>query len=277
MRRSREVTATRVAGLTGVLAAAMLILSAAAPAPAATASTPTPPQLVTHVPVARGCFVVAPWLAGVKVFLVQRALHVRGHRERYDAATATAVRRWQAEQGLPVTGRVDRAAWRALHPGRRFCVDRYTAQPALSLDATPKARRRAMTQFARAQVGRRYIWGGAGPIGYDCSGLALQAMHAAGLSIPAITTADHQHSAFPSGAVLYHSAGLRRFAFAQRRSGDLIFWSTPGAPAGSIEHVAIYLGHGRIVEAVRPRIRVSSVWSHSDLLRKPRVVRPFPG
>jgi cell wall-associated NlpC family hydrolase len=245
--------------------------------PSAPAATSEPPQVVTHVPVARGCFVVAPWLAGVKVYLVQRALHLRGHRERYDTTTQAAVERFQNAHGLAVTGRVDRVTWRALHTGRRYCIDRYTAQPTLALDATSTARRRALVDFARAQVGRRYIWGGAGPIGYDCSGLALQAMHAAGLSIPAITTADHQHSAFPSGAVIDYSAGLHHVPFSRRRSGDLVFWSSPGAPAGSIEHLAVYLGHGRIVEAVRPRIRISSVWSHPDLIRKPRVVRPFPG
>jgi cell wall-associated NlpC family hydrolase len=274
MHRSGRVSPITVMRVVIVVAAGMLLLSVA---PAAPAATPSSPHIVTHVPVARGCFVVAPWLAGVKVYLVQRALQLRGHRERYDAATQAAVERFQSRHALPATGRVDRATWQALQPGRPFCIDRFTAQPSLALDATSTARRRAMTNFAKAQVGRRYIWGGAGPVGYDCSGLALQSMHAAGLSIPAITTADHQHSAFPSGAVLYHSAGLHRVDFAQRRSGDLIFWSTPGAPAGSIEHVAIYLGHGRMVEAVRPRIRVSSVWSHTDLIRKPWVVRPFPG
>jgi len=234
------------------------------------------PTLVTQVPVARGCFVVAPWLAGVKVFLVQRALGLVGHRERYDTATQAAVRAYQSAHGLRVTGRVNRVTWNALHTGHRFCIDRYTAQPSLPLDATMSVRRRAMVRYAKAQVGRRYIWGGAGPLGFDCSGLALQSAHAAGLSIPAITTADHQRSDFPSGSVLFVHAGLERVPFAQRQRGDLVFWAWPGASMDAVEHVAIYLGHDRIVEAVRPRIRFSSVWSHPDLVRKARVVRPFP-
>jgi cell wall-associated NlpC family hydrolase len=232
------------------------------------------PSVVTHVPVANGCFVVAPWLAGVKVFLVQRALGLRGHRDRYDAATVAAVRQFQTDHGLAQTGRVNRRTWHALGTGRRFCIDRYTAQPTLPLTASAAQRRHALLAFARAQVGRRYIWGGAGPIGYDCSGLALQSMHAAGLSIPAITTADHQHSAFPSGQVLLDSAGLPHARFSHRRPGDLIFWAWPGTR--TVEHVALYLGHGRVVEAVRPRIRVASVFGHTDLRRLNRVVRPFP-
>jgi cell wall-associated NlpC family hydrolase len=241
---------------------------------AAAAPADAPPSLVTHVPVADGCFVVAPWLAGVKVFLVQRALGLRGHRDRYDAATVTAVRQFQADHGLRQTGRVNRRTWRALDTGHRFCIDRYTAQPSLPLAAGAARRRQALLSYARSQVGRRYIWGGAGPIGFDCSGLALQAMHAAGLSIPAITTADHQHSAFPSGQVLLDSAGLRHARFSQRRPGDLVFWAWPGTR--TVEHVAIYLGHGRVLEAVRPRIRVASVFGHTDLHRLNRVVRPFP-
>jgi hypothetical protein len=258
--------------------AALLALTvlAATPEAAASVSAAPGPSVVTHVPVARGCFVVAPWLAGVKVYLVQRALGLHGHRERYDAATRAAVGAFQATHGLPVTRRVDRTTWQALHTGRRFCIDRYTPQPTLPIDATSAQRRRSLLRFARAQVGRRYIWGGAGPIGYDCSGLALQAMHAAGLSIPAITTADHQHSDFPSGAVIFAHAGLHRVRFALRRPGDLVFWAAPGSAPGSIEHVAVYVGHDRVVEAVRPRIRVASVWSHPDLVRKGRVVRPFP-
>jgi len=267
---------TRIGG--GALALALLLAGSAAadasrrPGPAVAA-----PTIVTHVPVARGCFVVAPWLAGVKVYLVQRALGLHGHRERYDAATQSAVTRFQAAHGLRATGRVNRSTWQALGPGRRFCIDRYTAQPALPIGAPASARRAALVGYAKAQVGRHYIWGGAGPIGFDCSGLALQAMHAGGLSVPAITTADHQHSAFPSGAVIFARAGLPHAWFAHRRPGDLIFWSVPGSASGSIEHVAVYLGHDRIVEAVRPTVRITSVWAHPDLVRKARVVRPFGG
>jgi cell wall-associated NlpC family hydrolase len=270
---SGPVLGRLVLAVLAVLVLAVLVAPGRGDAAAAPADAP--PSLVTHVPVANGCFVVAPWLAGVKVFLVQRALGLRGHRDRYDAATQTAVRRFQAHHGLRQTGRVDRRTWRALDTGHRFCIDRYTAQPSLPLTATAAQRRQSLLDFARAQVGRRYIWGGAGPIGYDCSGLALQSMHAAGLSIPAITTADHQHSAFPSGQVLLDTAGLPHARFSHRRPGDLVFWTLAGTH--TVEHVAIYVGHGQVIEAVRPRVRLGSVSGHTDLNRVSRVVRPFRG
>jgi cell wall-associated NlpC family hydrolase len=152
---------------------------------------------------------------------------------------------------------------------RRFCMDRFTVQPVVKPRADRAHRVEAMIGWARDQVGARYIWGGAGPIGYDCSGLALQAMHAGGLVIPTVTTYLHQRQDFPTASQIYRS-GLTRVPFAERRRGDLVFWGYPG----SMAHMALYLGKDRILEAVRPRVHRTSVWSHSIPLR-PLVVRPF--
>ncbi|MFE7975725.1 C40 family peptidase [Streptomyces shenzhenensis] len=87
------------------------------------------------------------------------------------------------------------------------------------------------------QLGKPYSWGGNGPAGYDCSGLVQQAYQRAGISLPRVAAAQ-------SGAVTKISASsLRR--------GDLFFWSSSKRQSG-IEHVALYLGDGRHVEAPRP-------------------------
>jgi cell wall-associated NlpC family hydrolase len=150
-------------------------------------------------------------------------------------------------------------------------MDRFTVQPAVGLTASSSQRVAAMVRWAKRQLGVRYVWGGAGPIGYDCSGLALQAMHAGGLVLPTVTTYLHQRQDFPTASEIYRS-GLKRVPFAQRQRGDLVFWG----PSGSIEHMALYLGDDRILEAVRPVVRRTSVWSHS-LPIKAYVVRPFTG
>ena len=53
--------------------------------------------------------------------------------------------------------------------------------------------------------------------------------------------------------------------------GDLIFWGTHG---GSTEHLAIYIGNGKMIEAAPPRgtnsVHATSVYSSYDF-----VVRPF--
>ena len=37
--------------------------------------------------------------------------------------------------------------------------------------------------YAEQQLGKPYLWGGAGPDAYDCSGLVMQAYASAGISI----------------------------------------------------------------------------------------------
>ena len=95
----------------------------------------------------------------------------------------------------------------------------------------------AAVDYALAQLGKPYVWGGNGPDGYDCSGLVQQAYERAGIDLPRV--ADDQYAA----TTPISSADLRR--------GDLIFWSDSSRASG-IHHVAIYLGGGSYVEAPRP-------------------------
>jgi cell wall-associated NlpC family hydrolase len=92
--------------------------------------------------------------------------------------------------------------------------------------------------FALAQRGKPYRWGAEGPGAFDCSGLTWAAWRAAGVTIP--RTAAGQ------------LAGLPR-ARGRLRPGDLVIYRTNGP---SRRHVAMVVGHGRMVEA---RNRVTGV------------------
>lgn len=235
---------------------------------ASPSSRPASAVYVTRVRVPHGCLVVGAGITGVKVYLVQQALHLVGHRERYDADTSAAVREFQAAQRLPVTGLVNAATWRKLRTGYPFCVDRYTQQPLVGASATAGARIEAMIGYATGRQGVPYLWGGAGPIGFDCSGLVLHAMYAGGRVVPGLDTDRHVRADFRTTQYLYDSR-LTHVPFGQRRRGDLVFYGSP------ISHVAIYLGDGRIVEAVRPMIRVAALRA-DGLPVQPYVLRPFP-
>ena len=50
--------------------------------------------------------------------------------------------------------------------------------------ATPRRPSKALA-FARAQIGKPYVWGATGPGSYDCSGLTQAAWKAAGVDAPA--------------------------------------------------------------------------------------------
>ncbi|ROR35276.1 C40 family peptidase [Kitasatospora cineracea] len=90
------------------------------------------------------------------------------------------------------------------------------------------AGRRAV-DFALAQRGKPYLWGGTGPDAFDCSGLTSQAWRAAGVPIP--RTSQQQW------------AGLHHIALRDLRPGDLVIYH------GDAGHVALYLGGGAVVHA----------------------------
>jgi cell wall-associated NlpC family hydrolase len=80
--------------------------------------------------------------------------------------------------------------------------------------------------IARAQLGKPYRWGGAGPDAFDCSGLAAYAWAGAGVALP--------HS---SGA---QYASVPHVPLDAMRPGDLVF---------SRGHVGIYIGDARMIHA----------------------------
>jgi cell wall-associated NlpC family hydrolase len=90
----------------------------------------------------------------------------------------------------------------------------------------------AAVQFALAQVGDAYAYGGTGPSAWDCSGLTSGAWAAAGVSIPRTSQAQ-----------LY---GLPQVSPSAVQPGDIIVYY------GGASHVGIYIGNGQIVHASRP-------------------------
>ncbi|MFD7920849.1 C40 family peptidase [Streptomyces sp. NPDC059740] len=101
-------------------------------------------------------------------------------------------------------------------------------------------------QVAAAKKGSPYRWGGTGPRAFDCSGLTLYAFRHAGRSLP--RTAEQQYR---------HTAHVARAA---RRTGDLVFFHS----GGSVYHVGIYAGHGRIWHAPKTGavVRLERIWTH---------------
>lgn len=86
--------------------------------------------------------------------------------------------------------------------------------------------------FARAQIGKPYVWGAVGPGSYDCSGLTQAAWKAAGVTLPR-TTYDQVNA----GTTV---------PLSQARPGDLVFFYD------DVTHVGIYIGNGMMIHAPKP-------------------------
>jgi cell wall-associated NlpC family hydrolase len=127
------------------------------------------------------------------------------------------------------------------------------AQALLFSPATPGDR--AVT-FALEQLGKPYVWGGTGPGGYDCSGLAYRSwFEATGTYIPRVASAQ------------YHGAGPA-VPWSSLQAGDLVFWGTNPANWESVYHTAIYVGGSQIVEAAGKVVQLNTLgqWGGSSLM-----------
>ncbi|TDQ54391.1 C40 family peptidase [Actinorugispora endophytica] len=160
----------------------------------------------------------------------------------YDSVLSTAVELC-ASGGSSVDftdrAQLDAALYR-YNPSRDYVdhvlewIDAYTALPPATVGGGEGSDAgRAAAEWALAQVGKPYLWGGTGPNAFDCSGLTMRAWQAAGVDIPRVTT-DQVRTGTP--------VGLDELA-----PGDLLFYDTGSGPAPS--HVTMYVGGGQMVNA----------------------------
>jgi peptidoglycan DL-endopeptidase CwlO len=84
-------------------------------------------------------------------------------------------------------------------------------------------------QIAETQLGVPYVWGGASPAGFDCSGLTMWVYAQLGISLPHFT--GGQWTAGP------------HVPYDQLAPGDLVFFEP------TIGHVGIYIGGGSFIHA----------------------------
>ena len=129
-------------------------------------------------------------------------------------------------------------------------ADQATSQAAARALSGISGRAGIAIKYALKQIGDRYVFGSAGLLTWDCSGLTMRAYQAAGVSLPHSSAAQSRLGKQVSVKAL--------------KPGDLLFYGRP------VSHVGIYLGGGKMVHAPRSGSRVKITTSGS-LGRKPLV------
>ena len=97
-----------------------------------------------------------------------------------------------------------------------------------------------IANFALEQLGLDYVWGGASPSGFDCSGLVSYVYKNFGISVTRNASGQYRDN-----GVLVAREDLAL--------GDLVFFSKNGS---TITHVGIYIGDNEFVHASRPGVGV---------------------
>lgn len=101
--------------------------------------------------------------------------------------------------------------------------------------------------FAKAQLGKQYVFDGAGPNVWDCSGLMMGSYGAAGVYIGGHSV-RYQYN--------YLNGEGRLVSISSMKVGDILFYYSA---AEGMYHDAMYVGGGNMLEAPNPSARVRIV------------------
>ena len=150
----------------------------------------------------------------------------------YGDTTENAVKSYQYENKLEMTGKVDKDLYRKML-GKEL-PERFSLAGNISLI-------RRLIGLAVSLQGVPYVFGGTSPGGFDCSGFVQYVFNRSGLGLPRM--ADEQYYA------------TKRIQYP--REGDLVFFSTY---TSGVSHVGISLGGNRFIHASSSRgVTVSSL------------------
>ncbi len=114
----------------------------------------------------------------------------------------------------------------------------------------------AVVEEAKTFLGVPYVWGGTSPTGVDCSGFLQLVYKKFGIELPRVSNDQAR-------------AGQPVASMAEARPGDLIAWDNSSRNVG-VDHIAMYIGDGKMIEAPRTglNVRIVDVPSTPDVIRR---------
>ena len=191
-------------------------------------------------------------LNATKLTVNDKLVLVQAAQKKYAQNSAKAKAKLEAaEKILAKLKKSDRARLAALAAAEED-ADQASSKAYASSAGAISGRAGIAIKYALKQIGDRYVFGAAGVVTWDCSGLTMRAYQSAGVSLPHSSAAQSRYG--------------RSVSFKSIKAGDLLFYGRP------ISHVGIYLGGGKMVHAPRSGSRVKVVSNATTALgRKPLV------
>ncbi len=161
----------------------------------------------------------------------------------YGSTTVTAVKNFQKANGLSADGIAGTDTRKLLNSGKGISKSEYDKKQkegsssgnSSSHPSHNSSKVEKVISAAKAQLGKRYVWGANGPSTFDCSGLTVYAFRQAGISLG--------RTAYTQG----YNHG-KKISKSQLKRGDLVFFNTI-SDNDLCDHVGIYLGGNEFIHA----------------------------
>lgn len=167
---------------------------------------------------------------GIEVIELQNELKQLGYLEEgvtetYDLKTATAVKSFQTDYGIPVNGNVDSNTREEI----KHAVVKHE-----------------LIKKAPNYTGVPYVWGGETPSGFDCSGYVYYMFQQVGVDIGRQTSS----TLFEQGKAISKT---------QLQPGDLVFYGISESDPTQVTHVGFYMGNNNFISATSSK----GIWTYS--------------
>jgi peptidoglycan DL-endopeptidase CwlO len=246
------------------LPAGAAVRAAAGGAPQ-TASVPLLTESASTTALAAGADVLASApvsaSAQAKVTFEHAAFTAQPKRSAHTTAAPSTATRDVASVSRSLARRAYLASRPAVAPARRVSSGSHRASPASHSTAASPApvpvlssgRGSTIIAIAMRYIGIPYVYGGASPRGFDCSGLTQYVFAQLGISLA--RSADAQYRS------------VTRISRSQARPGDLVFY----LGGGGAYHVGIYTGGNNMIAAPHTglRVRVQPIYSANVAYGRP--------
>ena len=193
-------------------------------------------------------------VADVTTRIAEIQNHLASIHARFDPVTAHAT----GQVGGPVGSAAARGTTSTSAAEFRQALQEATGTLGLSGTGTGSVAGEAVVDKAMKYLGVPYVWGGTHPEkGLDCSGLVQLVYSELGHDLPRVS---HQQAA----------AGRPVASLAEAQPGDILAWDNSSRNGNGIDHVAIYVGDGKMIEAPRTGldVRITEVSKTPDVIRR---------